>query len=159
MEAHVFTRRRPKGRLLSLVTLELLSCTLAFVDVRMALGSPRGEEGDKQAAFAGTWKGICEDKKPFVVVTLREQNGKIAGTLSIANMHGNVDGGCEEVVDPPTGEHAHEINDAKVEGATLSFTWGKNSAKFQMSLVGNGQAELKFFGTPSENNPWKLVKD
>jgi hypothetical protein len=146
-----------------MVTLALLSCTLACVGVRKALGFPKGGEGDKESAFVGTWKGICEDKRPFVVVILHEEKGKLAGTLSIANMHGNVDGGCEEVVDPPTPEHAQEIHDVKVEGLILSFSWGKKVgyqvARFQMSLVGKREAELKFFGTPSENNPWKLVKD
>jgi hypothetical protein len=142
------------------IALALISCTLAVVGLRWALASPQEAEPNKHSKFVGTWKGICEDKKPFVVVILHEEKGIIVGTVSIANMHGNVDGGCEEVVDPPTPEHAQEIHDAKVDGLTLSFGWGKKVGhQFQMSLVGDREAELKFFGTPVENNPWKLVKD
>lgn len=146
-----------------MVTLTLLSCSLAFVGVCMASGGSQGAERDNRAAFVGTWKGICEDKKPFVILILREEKGQIVGTLSIGNMHGNVDGGCEEVVDEPTPEHAQQIHDVKVGGSTLSFSWGTKVgyqvAKFQMNLVGIREAELKFLGTPAENNPWKVLKE
>jgi len=163
MKPGVFTGTGPEGFSKKVVTLTLISCSLALVGVGMARVDSQGAERNNQATFVGTWKGICEDKKPFVIVILREEKGQIVGTVSIANMHGNVDGGCEEVVDDPTPEHAQQIHDAKVEGSTLSFTWGAKVgyqiAKFQMKLVGTKEAELRFFGTPVENNPWKLVRE
>ena len=163
MKLCVFTTPGCEDNSKKVVTLALSFCLLAFVAVRTAIGAPKDAEGNKRSAFVGTWKGICEDKKPFVIVTLREDKGQMTGTVSIGNMHGNVDGGCEEVVDIPTPEHAKEIHDAKVEGSTLSFNWGdktgKDVSKFQFKLVGSKEAELRFFGTPAENNPWKLVKE
>jgi hypothetical protein len=163
MKQRVFTGPGPGRFSRKILALALLSCSLAFVGASMASVESKGVQRSNQAAFVGTWKGICEDKKPFVVVILREEKGQIVGTVSIGNMHGNIDGGCEEVVDDPTPEHAHEIHDAKVEGTALSFSWGKKVgyqvAKFQMNLVGSKEAELKFFGTPAEHNPWKLVRE
>jgi hypothetical protein len=142
------------------VTLALFSCSLAFVGACIGSADSKGAESNNQAEFVGTWNGICGDQRPFVIVRLRAEKGQIVGTVSIGNMHGNVDGGCEEVVDDPTPEHAQQIHDAKIEGSTLSFGWGtKAGRQFEMKLVGNKEAELKFLGTPAENNPWKLIRE
>jgi hypothetical protein len=163
MKLGIFTGRGPGGSSKKMVPLTLLSCSLAFVGAYTASVVSKGAQRSNQPAFVGTWKGTCQDKKPFVIVILREEREQIVGTVSIGNMRGNLDGGCEEVVDDPTPEHAQPIHDAKIEGSTLSFTWGANAGdqakKFQMKVVGSRQAELRFFGTPVEDNPWKLVRD
>jgi len=160
MQLHVFAGTEPGGFSKKIVTLTLFFCSLAFVGMCVASADSKGAESSNQAKFAGIWKGLCGDQKPFVIVTLREEKGQIVGTVSIGNMHGNVDGGCEEVVDDPTPEHAQQIHDVKVEGSTLSFGWGTQVGRqFEMKLIGSKEAELKFFGTPAENNPWKLGRE
>jgi len=163
MNLGAFARHVLGSCLKKIVTMALLSYAVAFIGVGTAVCGQKEAEPAEPSAFVGTWTGICQDKKPFVILILHEEKGQIAGTLSIANMHGNVDAGCEEVVDPPTPEHAKEILDAKVEGSTLSFSWGKKAGseapKFEMKLVGKKEGELKFFGTPVENNPWKVAKE
>jgi hypothetical protein len=106
--------------------------------------------------FAGTWKGICQDGNPFVILTIGVSGGALAGDISIANMQGG-NGQCATVTDPPTAEHAMKIDGAKVQGNTLSFQ-GSPKARFEMSLVDTQTARLKFLGTPVEDTPWKLVK-
>ena len=36
--------------------------------------------------FAGTWRGICQDGNPFVILSIKVSGG--AGYISIANMQG-----------------------------------------------------------------------
>jgi hypothetical protein len=105
MKLPVFSGPGYGGRLKKRVTLAFLSCTLAFVGARAAIGAPEGAERNKESTFVGTWKGICEDKKPFVIVVLHEEKGQIGGTVSIGNMHGNVDG-CAQTFDSSHQFHA-----------------------------------------------------
>ena len=145
------------------IMLILLSCILVIAWRRNAIGIPQGAEHHDLSEFVGTWKGVCADKKPFVIVTLHEEKGQIVGSVSIGNMHGGLDGSCEEVVNPPAPEHAHGIHDVTVDGATLSFSWvnrhGQKTAEFQMKVIGSKQAEFRFLGTPTEENPWKLERE
>jgi hypothetical protein len=108
------------------------------------------------ADFAGTWRGICQDGNPFVILSIKVSGGALAGDISIANMNGG-NGQCAEVTDPPSPEHAMKIDGAKVQGNIFSFQ-GSQKARFEMSLVGTKTARLKFLGTPVEDTPWQLVK-
>ena len=47
--------------------------------------------------FAGSWKGICEDGNPFILLTLRISEGSLIGEISLANMKGD-DGQCAHVM-------------------------------------------------------------
>ena len=38
---------------------------------------------DSLSKFAGTWKGICQDGRTFVVLTLRLNQDQLDGTVSI----------------------------------------------------------------------------
>ncbi len=38
--------------------------------------------------FAGTWRGICQDGNPFVILSIKVSGGALAGDISIANMQG-----------------------------------------------------------------------
>jgi hypothetical protein len=106
--------------------------------------------------FAGTWRGICQDGNPFVILSVKVSGGTLAGDISIANMQGG-NGQCATVTDPPSPEHAMKIDGARVQGNVFSFQ-GSPKARFEMSLVGIQTARLKFLGTPVEDTPWKLVK-
>src|SRR5215471_4309610 len=106
--------------------------------------------------FVGTWKAICADGAEFVVLKLSQSGNEMAGTVSIANMNGE-NGQCATVIDPPAGEHAMKIHEAQLREKALAFK-GAGQTAFEMSVVGDDEATLKFLGTPVESNPWKLKR-
>ena len=107
-------------------------------------------------SFVGTWKATCADGAEFLVLKLIQSGNGMAGTVSIANMNG-ANGRCAAVIDPPTEEHAMKIHDAQLREKALAFK-GAGQTAFEMSVVGDDEATLKFLGTPVENNPWKLKR-
>jgi hypothetical protein len=106
--------------------------------------------------FLGTWKGTCGDGAEFVVLKLTQSGNEMAGIVSIANMNG-ADGQCAAVMDPPTEEHAMKIHDVQLREKALAFK-GTGQRAFEMSVIGDDAAALKFLGTPVESNPWKLKR-
>jgi hypothetical protein len=135
----------------------LLFVTAAFLAALPLARLAQSSAADQPLTdFAGTWKGICQDGNPFVILSIRVSGGTLAGDISIANMQGG-NGQCGTVIDPPSPEHAMKIDGAKVQGNVFSFQ-GSPKARFEMSLVGAQAARLKFLGTPVEDTPWKLVK-
>jgi hypothetical protein len=106
--------------------------------------------------FVGTWKGTCADGTEFVVLKLAQSGNEMAGTVSIANMNG-ADGQCAAVMAPPTDERAMKIHDVQLREKALAFK-GAGQTAFEMSVIGDDAAALKFLGTPVESNPWKLKR-
>jgi len=106
--------------------------------------------------FIGTWKGICADGEEFINLKFGPSENDASGTVSIANM-GGADGQCATVNDPPTDEHAMKLHDIQLHGKTLAFK-GSGQTAFEMSIVSDDEATLKFLGTPVENRPWKLKR-
>ena len=51
-----------------------------------------------------------------------------------------------------------KIHDAQLREKSLAFK-GAGQTAFEMSVVGDNEAALKFLGTPAENNPWKLSEE
>lgn len=136
-----------------------LSCLLC---APLLAAAQQPSKTDSLARFAGTWEGKCQDGRTFVVLTLQPVGDQMAGAVSIANMHGDDEGACMLVKDPPTPEHAQKITHACVEDAVLSFQGalqpnGK-SPRFELKETGRGQGELKLLDTPVEQHPWILVK-
>ena len=43
-----------------------------------------GESFENLNSFAGTWKGICGDGKPFVILTLQASGKELAGDVEDA---------------------------------------------------------------------------
>jgi len=72
-------------------------------------------------------------------------------------MRGGDDGACATVVDPPSERHALTVTDAKLNGSVLTFR-GSKRMEFEMSVEAGDNAALKFIGTASEDNPWKLKR-
>jgi len=135
----------------------LLSVTAAFLAALPLTLLAQSSAADQPLTdFAGTWRGICQDGNPFVILSVKVSGGTLAGDISIANMQGG-NGQCATVTDPPSPEHAMKLDGAKVQGNVFSFQ-GSPKARFEMSLVGSQTARLKFLGTPVEDTPWELVK-
>ena len=128
----------------------------AFLLYPALLVAQQAEGSTSLKSFAGTWKGTCADGSVFLVLKLSQSRNELAGTVSIANMNG-ANGRCAAVIDPPTEEHAMKIHDAQLREKTLAFK-GAGQTNFEMSVVNNDEATLKFLGTPVENSPWKLKR-
>jgi len=128
----------------------------ALLTAANSLFAQNGGADGTLSSFAGTWRGICQDGNPFVILSIRVSGQDLVGDISIANMNGG-NGQCAKVIDAPSPEHAMKIDVAKVEGNVFSFQ-GSPKARFEMSLVDAQSARLKFLGTPAEETPWRLVK-
>ncbi len=102
------------------------------------------------ALFAGTWKGVCQDGKPFVLITLRFVANKVEGTVSLGNIKlgepaANGAGTCTSTT-PATAEHSMPILSAMVDGKRLVFD--SRGPQLEMILTGDATAQLRF---PSES--------
>lgn len=133
-----------------------LAMALLAVALPWTLFAQNNGSDGSSASFAGTWKGICQDGNPFVILSITVSGKDLVGDISIANMHGE-NGQCETVTDAPSPQHAMKISSAKVEGSIFRFQ-GSEKARFEMSLLGAQTATLKFLNTPVEDKPWQLVK-
>ena len=142
---------KPLPRRLSL----FLGVTALFLHPALQVAQ-QAEGSASLKPFVGTWKGTCADGAEFVVLKLSQSGNEMAGTVSIANMNG-ANGQCAAVIDHPTEEHAMKIHDAQLRQKALAFK-GAGQTAFEMSVVGDDEATLKFLGTPVESNPWKLKR-
>ena len=119
-------------------------------------------DSDSVEKFVGTWEGKCQDDRTFVIVSLKENEKQLTGTVSIGNMHGDDAGACMLVLAPPSPEHAQTVSDGVVKGNTLSFHGPKRpdgtSSSFELILSDKGRAELKLMGTPVADHPWELTR-
>jgi hypothetical protein len=131
-------------------------------EIFVAHNLTESKEANSEERFVGTWEGKCQDERPFVIVALKQDGKQLAGTVSIGNMHGDDAGACMMVLAPPVPEHAQNISNAVATENTLSFNGSKrpdgNFARFELTLTGKEQAQLKLLGSPVENHPWQLVR-
>lgn len=115
---------------------------------------------------AGTWRGRVYDL-PAVVLTVRDDGGKLSGTILFYFLHRNSEH------DPWQVETKHSIPlpliDPKFDGKTISFqvshreahpprTLNDPPSSFQMRLTGNGEAELLNL-TENKGPGVKMVRD
>jgi hypothetical protein len=135
-----------------LVPVAALAVTLPWTQL-----AQKNEADAGLSSFAGTWRGICQDGNPFVILSFKVTGSELVGDIRIANMSGD-SGQCTRVVNPPSPQHAMKVTGARLEGKTLSFQ-GSPTAQFEMSLEGAAGARLKFLGTPVEDTPWQLTRD
>jgi len=102
---------------------------------------------DSLAKLAGRGEGKCQDGRTVVVVVLEANQGKVEGTVSIGNMHGDDVGACMLVTAPPVPEHAQKIGDAVAEHGTVWFHGSQRPdgrfARFERREVAPDKAELK----------------
>lgn len=150
MSNHVMTRKSLPINLLFIVGV------IAFLLQSALHFAQQAEGGASLKSFVGTWNGTCADGAEFLVLKLSQNGNEMAGTVSIANMNG-ANGRCAAVIDPPAEEHAMKIHDAHLREKALAFK-GAGQTAFEMSVVSDDEATLKFLGTPVENNPWKLKR-
>jgi hypothetical protein len=59
---------------------------VALLTAASTLLAQNSGTGDTLSSFAGTWRGICQDGNPFVILSIRVSEKDLAGDVSIANM-------------------------------------------------------------------------
>ena len=141
-----------------------LTCLLILLLTQVFIHSASAQQQSKNSLqkFAGDWEGKCQDGRTFVVLALQMTSDHLGGTLSIGNMHGNDEGGCMFVADPPVPEHAQKISAAVANGNVLSFDGARRPdgsvPRFELNETAPGKAELKLLDTPVEKHPWLLAR-
>jgi len=118
------------------------------------------------SSVAGTWRGRMHDL-PAVVLTLRDDGGKLSGTIVFYFVHRNTEH------DPWEVDTRHSIAlpliDPKFDGKTISFqvshkeahpprTLNDPPSSFLMRLTGKGEAELLNL-SEGESSGLKMVRD
>lgn len=107
------------------------------------------------------WKGVCQDKKPFVLLTLRSTSNKIVGSVSLGNVQlgnsGENKGGICTATDPANREHAIPIENATLDGRKLTFK-ASRGPEMEMILTSDDTAKLRFPGTPMEDVSFEVHK-
>ncbi len=112
-----------------------------------------GQDADVQKKFAGTWEATFKDK---VICTIRVKAGDpMSGESANCNISVDQNGELQESESSePSGQANPMINPA-VAGDTLTFEEkdGDDVLKFEMKLIGEGQAELKILDAPMPIKP------
>jgi hypothetical protein len=113
------------------------------------------------AAFAGMWKGVCQDGKAFILLTLRSTSNEIEGTISLGNVSlgasaGNKGGTCT-ATDPASRDHSTSIKDVIVDGQKLTFE-SSRGPQVEIILTSRDTAKLRFPGTPMEDASFEIHK-
>src|SRR5437667_4002544 len=97
-------------------------------------------------SFLGTWVGKYEGAN-YVIATLRTEEGKLAGTVSLGNFGVDRDGQVNNVNDQPEPAHAQPVVNARLDGDTLRVTTkalgGKDNV-FQMRAGGGNELKIKW---------------
>ena len=133
----------------ALTVVTLAAACMWFVATARAGSSP----------MAGEWVGMCQDGRPFVMVTLRPAVGGYGGTISIGNVKvtsqpGATIGTCT-AKDPASAEHAMKIAKAWMVDKTLTFD-SENGQEYEMRPTGSDAAELRFVATNRDESWFAL---
>ena len=131
--------------------------------VALCMGSSRSDALQPPAttdAFAGTWQAQFQGKT-FLTIKLTNQDGRLTGTVSHANVQLGQNG---ELTSAEPGAGEDSVVDSKLDGGTLVLT-GKDeqsqaTTQYRITLTGSDQAEVqplaKIAGTTPK--PWKLER-
>jgi hypothetical protein len=140
----------------------VLACVLLLSPIHPTLAAQTNTQASvNPPSFAGTWKGLCNDGKPFVLLTLSPSSNQIEGTISLGNVkfgsstvsHTN---SCT-VADPADPGHSMPIRNAALDGSKLTFDYARGQ-QIEIDLTRQGTARLRFLGTPYEESSFLIDK-
>ena len=107
-----------------------------------------------QKKFAGTWEAKLKDK---VICTVRLKAGEqISGEMQACGINVDSNGDLQERdSNEPSDSSPVPILNAKLQGDTLIFEEkdGDEVLKFEMRLIGDGQAQLRILDAPVPIKP------
>jgi len=114
---------------------------------------------DARNKFVGAWEAKWKDK---VICTIRLRSGDpISGETQACAFRADANGDLlePETTEPSDGSPTPILN-AKLNGEALTFEEQEDGdvIRFEMKLVGEGKAELRFLNTPVRINPIAFIR-
>ncbi|MGA2741982.1 MAG: hypothetical protein ABSG65_31645 [Bryobacteraceae bacterium] len=106
-----------------------------------------------QEKFAGTWQAKFKDQ---VICTITVKSGDpISGETANCNINVDENGDLKDPVSADSPDQPSPMLNPKVQGDTLKFEEkdGDDVLKFELKLVGDGQAELRIPDAPMPVKP------
>jgi hypothetical protein len=122
--------------------------------------SDASSSAKNRAKFVGMWKGVCQDGKPFALLTLRSASNRIEGTISLGNtVFGEPLGksGTCTVTDPANQEHSKAIKNAVIEDQKLTFETSSGQ-QVEMILATDNTARLEVMDSPMQDAVFEVHK-
>lgn len=111
------------------------------------------QDAEVQKKFAGTWEAKLKDK---VICTMRVRTGQaISGETVACSINVDKNGDLQEPESTDRPDEPSPMLNPKVHGGTLTFEEkdADDVLKFEMKLVGEGQAELMILDAPVPVKP------
>ena len=111
------------------------------------------QDTDAQKKFAGTWEAKFKDK---VICTIRVKAGNpISGETAACSINVDEHGDLKEPDSTDRPDEPSPMLNPKIQGDTLTFEEkdGDDVLKFEMKVVGDGQAQLKILNSPVPIKP------
>ena len=111
------------------------------------------QDTDAQKKVAGTWEAKFKDK---VICTIRVKAGDpISGETDACSFNVDENGDLKEPDSADRPDEPSPMFNPKLQGDTLTFEEkeGDDVLKFEMKVVGDGQAELKILNSPVPIKP------
>lgn len=116
------------------------------------------QDADAQKKFAGTWEAKFKDK---VICTIRVRAGEsISGETADCSIEVDENGDLKEPDSTDGPDEPSPMLNPRVHGDTLTFEEkdGDDVLKFEMKVVGDGQAELRILDSPVPIKPIHFVR-
>jgi hypothetical protein len=111
------------------------------------------QAADAQKKFAGTWEAKFKDK---VICTIRVKAGEpISGETADCSINVDENGDLKEPESTDRPDQPSPMLNPKLKGDMLTFEEkeGDEVVKFEMKVVGEGQAELQILDAPIPVKP------
>jgi hypothetical protein len=111
------------------------------------------QDAEAQRKFAGTWEATFKDK---VICAIRVKPGDpISGETADCSINLDENGDLKEPDSADRPDKPSPMLNPNVHGDTLTFEEkdGDDVLKFEMKLVGDGQAELRILDAPVPVKP------
>ena len=111
------------------------------------------QDAEAQKKFAGTWEAKFKDK---VICIIRLKAGEpLSGEMAACRINVDEKGDLREPEPDEISDQPSPLLNPKINGETLAFEEKDNdeAIRFEMKLVGDGQAELKILDAPVPVKP------
>jgi len=111
------------------------------------------QDAEAQKKFAGTWEAKFKDK---VICTIRVRAGEpISGETADCSINVDENGDLKEPDSTDRSDRSSPMLNPRLQGDMLTFEEkdGDDILKFEMKLVGDGQAELRIPDSPVPIKP------
>jgi hypothetical protein len=144
---------RPILKAVLRATSGLVAALLLFASLPLA-----AQDADAQTKFAGTWEAKLKDK---VICTIRVKAGDpISGETVACSISVDENGDLREPDTTDRPDKPSPMLNTKIHGDTLSFEEKDDDevVKFEMKVVGDGQAELTVLDAPGTIKPIRFAR-